>query len=198
MRLGKLSGLIALGVFALPVCAQDWTQWRGPNRDGGVSHFTAPAKWPAKLKLVWKTPVGSGYSSPLISQDKAWVHSRNHNEEVVSCLDLKTGKVLWSKSYAVSFKQNQYATKMGQGPHSTPVLYQGKLYTLGINATLSCFDANTGELKWRKDFGIPDTTKMFCGTAMSPVVENGNVIVHIGDDIKGGVLTPRPAKRNGK
>src|SRR5262245_9113159 len=170
------------------VHAQDWPQWRGPTRDGVVANFAAPAKWPEKLELVWKTPVGSGYSSPVVSRDKAWIHSRDNNEEFVSCLDLKTGKLLWRKSYAVPFKKNQYATQMGQGPHATPVLYQGKLYTLGVNALLSCFDANTGELKWRKDFGIPDTSKMFCGTAASPVIDNGNVIVYVGDDIKGGQM----------
>jgi outer membrane protein assembly factor BamB len=170
------------------VNAQDWTQWRGPNRDGVVTNFTAPAAWPEKLKLVWKTPVGSGYSSPIVFQNKAWVFSRKDETEVVSCLDLKTGKMLWSQSYGVPFKKNQYANEMGKGPYATPVLYQGKLYTLGVNAVLSCLDANTGALKWRKDFGIPDTSKMFCGTAMSPVIENGNVIVHIGDDIKGGLM----------
>ncbi|MBS1809375.1 MAG: PQQ-like beta-propeller repeat protein [Acidobacteria bacterium] len=168
--------------------AQDWTQWRGPNRDGGVTNFAAPAIWPEKLKLVWKTPVGGGYSSPIVFKNKAWVFSRQEEKEVISCLDLKSGKILWSQSYGVPFKKNQYATEMGQGPHSTPVLYQDKLFTLGVNAVLSCFDANTGALKWRKDFGIPNTSKMFCGTAMSPVIENGNVIVHIGDDIKGGLM----------
>src|SRR5207244_2803113 len=78
--------------------------------------------------------------------------------------------------------------QMGGGPFSTPVLHQGKLYTLGVNALLSCFDANTGALKWRKDFGIPDTSKMFCGTAVSPVIDGDNVIVYVGDDIKGGQL----------
>jgi outer membrane protein assembly factor BamB len=168
--------------------AQDWTQWRGPNRDGVVTTFTAPAAWPEKLKLIWKTPVGSGYSSPIVFQNKAWVFSRKDETEVVSCLDLKTGKLLWSQNYGVPFKKNQYANEMGKGPYATPVLYQGKLYTLGVNAVLSCLDANTGALKWRKDFGLPDTSKMFCGTAMSPVIENGNVIVHVGDDIKGGLM----------
>lgn len=168
--------------------AQDWTQWRGPNRDGGVTNFAAPAIWPEKLKLVWKTPVGGGYSSPIVFKNKAWVFSRQEEKEVISCLDLKSGKILWSQSYGVPFKKNQYATEMGQGPHSTPVLYQDKLFTLGVNAVLSCFDANTGALRWRKDFGIPNTSKMFCGTAMSPVIENGNVIVHVGDDIKGGLM----------
>jgi outer membrane protein assembly factor BamB len=181
--------LLILPIIVQTAYPQDWTQWRGPNRDGVVANFAVPAAWPEKLKLIWKTPIGGGYSSPVVSKDKAWIFSRKEDEEVVSCLDLKTGKVLWSKSYGVPFKKNQYAVQMGKGPHSTPLYYQGKLYTLGVNAVLSCFDANTGTLKWRKDFGIPDTSKMFCGTAMSPVVENGNVIVHTGDDIKGGLMT---------
>jgi outer membrane protein assembly factor BamB len=168
--------------------AQDWPQWRGPNRDGVIANFTAPSVWPKTLKQLWKTPVGSGYSSPVVSRDKAWIHSRNGEEEVVSCLDLKTGKIVWSKSYAVAFNKNQYATRMGKGPFATPVLHAGRLYTLGATAILSCFDAASGELKWRKEFGAPDTSKMFCGTAFSPIVDGGKLIVHTGDDIKGGVM----------
>ncbi len=168
--------------------AQDWSQWRGPNRDGVVKDFAAPSVWPEKLKLVWKTEVGSGYSSPVVSKDRAWIHTRKGEEETVSCLDLKTGKIIWSKSYAVAFAKNQYATQMGKGPHSTPVLHDGKLFTLGVTAILSCFDAATGELKWRKDLGPTDQSKMFCGTAFSPVVDQGNLIVYAGDDIKGGVM----------
>ena len=137
--------------------------------------------------------MGSGYSSPVVAKDKAWIFSRNKEQEIVSCLNLKTGKILGSQHYAVPFKMNELAIKMGidtgKGPNSTPTLYNGKLYTLGVNAVLSCFDANTGALNWRKDFGSPDMSKMFCGTAMSPVIDNGNVIVHVGDDIKGGVMT---------
>src|SRR5215475_442466 len=58
------------------VSAQDWTQWRGPNRDGVVKDFVVPAIWPEKLKLVWKTEVGSGYSSPVASKDRAWIHAQ--------------------------------------------------------------------------------------------------------------------------
>src|SRR5262245_53574275 len=124
---------IALFVVAATtqvISAQDWAQWRGPNRDGVVKDFVAPAKWPEKLKLIWKAEVGWGYSSPVVSKDRAWIHTRKGEEEIISCLDLNTGKIVWSKSYPVAFSKNQYATQMGKGPHSTPVLYDGKLYTL--------------------------------------------------------------------
>jgi outer membrane protein assembly factor BamB len=170
------------------ISAQDWAQWRGPNRDGVARDFVAPAQWPEKLKMIWKTEVGSGYASPVVSKDRAWIHARKGEEEAVSCLDLKTGKIIWTRGYPVAFTKNQYATEIGKGPHSTPVLYDGKLYTLGVTAILSCFDANSGELKWRREFGAPDTSKMFCGAAFSPVVDQGNLIVYAGDDIKGGSM----------
>lgn len=183
-----LYALLFLFTLTAPSAAQDWTQWRGPLRDGAAANVKAPPQWPEKLKRVWQTPVGSGYSSPVVSQGKIWLHSSSSTEEIVACYDLKTGQALWRKAEPVRFKKNSYATEMSGGPFSTPVLHQGKLYTLNVNAVLSCFDAHSGALQWRKDFGLPDTSKMFCGTAMSPVVEGGNVIVYVGDDLKGGQL----------
>ncbi len=185
----RIFNFITLTLLAtFPVNAQDWTQWRGPQRDGVATQFNAPANWPEKLKLVWKASVGAGYSSPVASGSKVWIHSRQNEEEVISCLDRTTGKLLWSQRNTAPFKQNQYANEMGRGPFATPVLHQGRLYTLGVNALLSCFDANTGALKWRKDFGVPATSKNFCGTAMSPLIEGRNVIVYVGDDLAGGRL----------
>lgn len=187
-----ITAFVLLASFSLLAYAQDWAQWRGANRDGVVKDFVAPAVWPKELKQVWKTPVGSGYSSPVIGsidgKERAWVHSMNGDEETITCLDLKTGKPFWSKRYPAQFTKNQYAKEMSKGPFSTPVMHQGRLYTLGVNAVLSCFDAVTGELKWQKDFGKPDTSKMFCGTSASPVIDGGNVIVYTGDDIRGGVM----------
>ena len=187
--LRAITSLILLAMIGRLALAQDWTQWRGEHRDGVVSTFTAPTVWPEKLKPIWKIAVGSGYSSPLVAQGKIYLHSRQEEQEVVACFDLSTGKMAWSKSYAAPFAKNPYATKMGSGPYSTPVLHAGKLYTLGVMAVLSCFDAKTGELKWRKDYSKQiDTSKMFTGTAMSPVIEGGNVIVHVGDDRKGWLI----------
>lgn len=180
---------LLLCVIALPVAAQDWTQWRGPGRDGVVKGFSIPAAWPKSLKLVWKAPVGAGFSSPVVSQGKAYAFTRKEEEEVASALDLKTGKILWTKSYAVPFAKNQYATQLTSGPRSTPVIHNGRLYTLGVTGILSCFDARSGELKWRKDFSqYADTSKMFTGAAMSPVVEGRLLIAHVGDDRKGWVI----------
>jgi outer membrane protein assembly factor BamB len=183
----RISLIVALFLATAGAAAQEWAQWRGANRDGTVRGFAPPAKWPEKLTQVWKTSIGGGYSSPVVRNDRAWVHSRRGEEEVVSAIDLTSGKLLWSKSYQAVWTKNKYAVEMASGPYSTPLLHNGRLYTLGITAVLSCFDAATGELHWRKQFGALDSSKMFTGTAMSPAMEGGNLIVHVGDD-RGGKM----------
>jgi outer membrane protein assembly factor BamB len=154
-----------------------------------IISFSAPAKWPEKLTQMWKTAVGGGYSSPVVSDGRIYVHARQEDQETVSCVDLKTGRIIWNQSYAAAFTKNQYARQMDKGPFSTPVLHAGKLYTLGTTAILSCFDARTGTLKWRKDYSQnADTSKLFCGTAMSPVIDQDKIIVHVGDDRRGWVI----------
>jgi outer membrane protein assembly factor BamB len=182
-----LWGFSVVMLWAQAAFAQHWPQWRGPQRDGAVMDFIAPAVWPEQLKLKWKVAVGGGVSSPVVDAGKVWLHSRKGEDEIVSCFELNSGKLLWSKSYAAPFAGYSAATRVGKGPYSTPALAGGKLYTLGITAILSCFDAQTGALLWRKDFGPVDTSKMFTGTGMSPVIDRGRVIVHVGDD-RGGKL----------
>src|SRR5262245_5465372 len=169
--------------------AQQWPQWRGPNRDGLITSFSPPAKWPEKLTQKWKAPVGGGYSSPIVSESIIYVHSSTTDQETVSAIDLNTGKLVWSKNYAAPFVKNKYAKDMEKGPFSTPVIHRGLLFTLGSSGILSCFDAKTGELKWRKDYSqYADTSKLFCGAAMSPVVDRDMLIVHVGDDRKGWMI----------
>src|SRR6187200_1872518 len=54
--------LIAIAVAASAQTRTDWTQWRGPNRDGAIASFTAPKAWPDALTRKWKVDVGIGYA----------------------------------------------------------------------------------------------------------------------------------------
>ncbi|MEE9292833.1 MAG: hypothetical protein V3U83_07875, partial [Acidobacteriota bacterium] len=60
-----LACLVGL-VLATNVRAQEWTGWRGPNRDG-IVQVAGPATWPETLHARWSVPVGEGYASPLFS-----------------------------------------------------------------------------------------------------------------------------------
>jgi outer membrane protein assembly factor BamB len=185
------SSLVLISIVALCVSAssQDWPQWRGTNRDGVVTGFVAPKVWPEQLRTKWKVAVGIGHSSPLVVGNRIYQHARQGENEVVSAFELETGKRLWQDSYPAAYTMNPAATGHGKGPKSTPVFDSGKLYTLGITGILSCYDAATGKMVWRKDFGQKFGAKApLFGTAMSPVVDRGMVIVHAGGNDKGGMV----------
>ncbi|HSQ19050.1 MAG TPA: PQQ-binding-like beta-propeller repeat protein, partial [Blastocatellia bacterium] len=168
--------------------AQDWPQWRGPNRDGVVASFTTPREWPDKLKTIWKVPVGIGHSSPVVVGRRVYTHSRQDENEVVSCFDLETGKQLWRDTYPTPYMMNPAAVSHGKGPKSTPVIYNNKLYTFGISGILSCYDTATGKVIWRKEFSREfKATSPLYGAATSPVVYNNLVIVHVGGNDSGAL-----------
>ena len=81
-----------------------------------------------------------------------FVHSRRDPREVVSALDLGTGKILWQESYAGEYQKNRYAVRMGKGPNSTPLVAGNRLFTLGATAFLMFGDDRDHSLeKWNAD-----------------------------------------------
>jgi len=178
-------GLAAASV-ALGAAADEWPQWRGPARTGVVAAAEAPAAWPQALKKGWSVAVGEGYSSPVVSGGRVFVHGRRGTEEIVSAIDLATGKVAWEQKYPAPAAKNPYAKEMALGPYSTPLVDAERVYTLGTTAILSAWNVKTGALVWRKDFSPTiDTSKLFCGTATSPLQTKDGIVVHVGDDKRG-------------
>ncbi|MFP6892303.1 MAG: hypothetical protein VCA18_01045, partial [Opitutales bacterium] len=122
IRTGLIFTFIALGAWNTGSAAEDyWPGWLGPKRDGRVSDFRSPKKWPAKLTKVWTVKVGAGYGSPLVAKGKVWQHAREGEDEVIHCLDLATGKSQWSQRYPTPFKIGGGADRHGKGPKSSPV-----------------------------------------------------------------------------
>ena len=194
--------LVIVGLLCDLVGAQapdrdNWPQWRGPSRSGVLTPDQAPATWPAELKQGWSVEIGEGYSSPIAGAGRVFTHARRDPEEVVSAIDLATGAVAWAQKYAAAIEKNPYAKQMAKGPYATPLLAGDRLYTLGTTAIVSSWNASTGALIWRRDFSSRiDTSKLFCGSAMSPLMTASGVIVHVGDDRGGTILALDPATGN--
>jgi outer membrane protein assembly factor BamB len=161
----------------------EWSQWRGPARDGAAA-FSAPATWPATLTKRWEVAVGSGHSSPVIAGDRVIIHTRQGEREVTRALDLNTGKELWHNDYAAPYTMNSAARGHGPGPKSTPAVAGGRVFTFGISGILSAHDVATGNVLWRTE--APPAPPEF-GTAMSPIVEGSLVIVHLGANDQGAL-----------
>src|SRR5688572_30331401 len=98
LPLGAFAAALALGGLLGPRAgADDWPQWRGPNRDGRVANFKAPATWPKELKQKWKVTVGDGVATPALVGEKLYVFSREGDSEVTRCLDAASGKEVWAE-----------------------------------------------------------------------------------------------------
>jgi len=166
-----------------------WPGWLGPQRNGWVEGFKPPKVWPKELKRVWSAKVGAGYGTPLVANGRVYLHARQGEDEVVWCLNLKTGTVKWRKSYRTPFKMGGGGEGHGKGPKSSPVIADGRVFAMSITGMLSAWDADTGQLLWRKDYGKRfGKPHPYWGTSGSPVVDGDRVIAHFGNDKAGALM----------
>jgi outer membrane protein assembly factor BamB len=166
--------------------AQDWPQWRGLNRDDKVAGFMVPATWPKQFTQKWKVSVGGGVdSTPALVGDKLYVLARQGADEITLCLDAATGKELWKDSYACPAVTGP-SQRDHSGPRSSPAVANGKVVTLGVTGIVSCLDAASGKLLWRKD-DFPGAYPIYY-TGMSPLIVDGMAIVQVGGPSNGAII----------
>ncbi len=182
--------LIRLTVVTLIICmsgslySQDWPQFRGAGRDSKVTGFSAPPSWPAGLSQQWKVTVGTGDASPVLVSGRVYLHARQGDDEAVLCLDAATGKEVWKSTYPAPAVSGPSASH--PGPRSTPTVAGGKVVTFGVSGILSCLDASTGKVVWRKENPSNAVPQFFTG--MSPLVADNICIAHVGTRDKGEIL----------
>jgi outer membrane protein assembly factor BamB len=153
------------GTFSTPATrADDWPQWLGPNRDGVWRETGIINKFPAGgPKVLWRMPIGAGYSGPAVVGDRVFVMDRERakdkdgnplrptrqgipgNERVV-CYRATDGKLLWEHAYDCPYK-----ISYPSGPRTTPLVHQDRVYTLGAMGDLLCLDASNGSVRWAKN-----------------------------------------------
>lgn len=167
----------------------EWPGWRGPGRDGWVGSFQPPVPWPEKLAKSWQLDVGTGYASPVVSENRIYQHARQGDDEVVWCIDLATGTVQWQNTYAAPFTIGGGGEYHGKGPKSSPAFADGRLFTLSIAGVLSAWDAESGKLLWKRDYASQfGKGHPHWGTSTSPLVDENRVIVHFGTDDQGALI----------
>jgi outer membrane protein assembly factor BamB len=162
----------------------DWPQWRGPTRDGAIASFTEPKSWPERLTLKWKVDVGLGYATPILIGNRIYMFSRQGDNEVLAAIDADTGARIWASTYPAPFTISPPAARHEKGPKSTPTFACGKLFTLGMTNIVTAFDAATGRRLWQKP---ASPTQPLYHTAMSPLVDRGLTIVHVGGHNQGAL-----------
>jgi outer membrane protein assembly factor BamB len=170
--------LVALGfvAFTLPAGADDWPQWRGPQRNGVSKETGLLQEWPrGRPKLLWELKdIGSGYSTPSVVGDRIYLMSNRGDEESVLALDVKDGTTVWSMPVG---KVGKNGDPQYPGTRSTPTVDGDVLYALGSDGDLACLEMGRGQLRWKKNLrtefqGRPGRWAY----AESPLID-GNVLV---------------------
>jgi len=209
LRAFSILAAVLLLLCAPCAFAQDWPQWRGINRDGKATGFTPPATAPKEPTRKWQVTVGAGDATPALLGNKLYVFARQGDNEVTLCLNAGDGKELWRDTNAVPAITGP-AAREHQGPRSSPAVagskvatigvktdvatrvqalnnaIDSKVVTLGVLGTLSCLDANTGKVLWRKD-EFPGVFPQFY-TSSSPLITDGMVIAFLGGKGNGALI----------
>src|SRR6185295_3310501 len=172
LQLATLLGL------ATDLCAADWPQWRGPERNG-ISLETGLLKaWPADgPKLVWQVKgIGEGYSTPAVTGTRIYLVSNvGQDDEFVQALDVRNGKQIWKTRIGNVGNPDQKPPY--PGARSTPTLDGTLLYALGSDGDLACLETETGKQVWQKslrgDFGGKPGVWAY---SESPLVDGNSVV----------------------
>lgn len=156
LSLSMLLVLLASGSWAQDSGggSAEWTQWRGPNRDGQFHG----AAWPddlstETLKQVWRVELPPSFGGPLVAGDRVFVvDSEDEKYEVARALDRETGKPLWGARWEASIEVPAIGRGQGNWIKATPAYDGETLYVTGMEDVLVALDGETGEVRWRVDF----------------------------------------------
>lgn len=161
---------LLLALLALPLAAApDWSFWRGPARDGHHDQETTwRHDWPAAgPKVLWQAAVHLGYATFAISGDHAYTVGNEDGEDLIQCLDVRTGTPVWTARYP----QDLVPTYNPGGPNATPAVDGAWLYVFSKQGLVSCLDKATGEPRWRTDLAATAAAPMpTWGFSSCPVI----------------------------
>ena len=157
----------------------DWKSFLGPSHNAISSETKLLKKFPESgPPLVWEMKKGTSYSSPAIAGDRLVYIHRVGDKERVECLHPETGELYWRFEYGTSFR-DRYG--YNNGPRTSPVIDEDRVYTYGSQGQLHCRRLDTGELIWTRNIAREFKVKQgFFGTANTPLIEKDFLIVNVG------------------
>jgi outer membrane protein assembly factor BamB len=174
MKRTLLTGFSLLCLGSTAVFAENWPQWRGPQRIDHSPDTGLLKSWPSTgPKKVWMFEnAGVGYSGPAIVDGVLYTLGAREDEEQLIALDAKTGKELWFATLAPV-----YDNKWGDGPRSTPTIDGGVAYVMAAKGDLHAIDLRSKKSLWSvsmtKDLG---GKLQSWGYTESPLVDGDQVI----------------------
>lgn len=157
----------------------DCLEYRGHIRDGIIPGPPLAENWEkAGPQLVWEQPCGGGYGAFVVAGNALFTIEQRSDDECIVCYDRETGVERWTYRYPEHFTN----AVGGEGPRSTPTVWDGKVYALGASGHLNCLDATTGEVIWSDNiFDRAGVKNIDWGMSGSPLLVDGLVVVNCGN-----------------
>ncbi len=158
-------------LFPSGIFSQEVLEFRGADRRGMYQETGLLQSWPeGGPELLWEfAEAGSGYSSPLITDERVYVTGEIDTITYLFALD-KSGKVIYKTPVGKEWTINY------PGSRSTPTLVEDLIYLTTGMGTVACLEAKDGKVRWslnmQTDFHAPGIT---FGYAEGPLVEGNTV-----------------------
>jgi outer membrane protein assembly factor BamB len=129
--------------------AGSWPTPFGPRHDGICPETELDWSWcEAEPRVLWESPIGTGYNIPAIALGKVIAWSRTGDVERLDCREQFTGTLAWSREYPATYRcPYEYSS----GPHASPVIDEGRVFFLGAAGELRAVRLETGEPLWERD-----------------------------------------------
>ncbi len=180
------------GVAEVPQ-ANGWPQWGGPNRDFTSAVSGLADRWPDEgPTMLWRQPLGDGYSSIVGDSARIYTTYREGNDEIIVARKADDGETVWAHRCGAPSYEGQ-TTEFGQGPSATPLLLGDRVITIGFTGIMHCLKADSGEVLWSGDLVEDfDASAQYYGYSNSPIAYGKTVIVLVGGE-KNGVVALDPA-----
>ncbi len=153
--------------------------WRADGT-GQYPSATPVTNWSATENVLWKTEVGTGYSSPIVVGSRVLITAE---PDLLICLDTATGKELWRKAHTLSDLPTDLGAKAPkQREHygnTTPTpVSDGKWVWVFFNTGIvACYDLE-GTCRWIRWYDMRLATGY--GRTASPVLVGERLLVHFG------------------
>ena len=175
-------------ILAAFLSASDWPSYLGPLRTGVSQSTNLVSSWPASgPEILWRLPMGIGWSSPTLSEGFLYITSFEEGPaEAVICLNAETGKEVWRYSYPLVYGEGEKMEYSWGGPRASVTISGAYAYSIGAMGDMFCFDKLTGKIVWQKELNkeYPSSRRAWKGWTISPLVEDGIVVVNLGTDDK--------------
>ncbi|MEZ6123486.1 MAG: PQQ-binding-like beta-propeller repeat protein [Planctomycetaceae bacterium] len=165
-------------LFCGVVSAGDWPQILGPSRNGTASAEALLPKWDSELTVLWESPVGSGFAGAAVSGERAVMFFRNDESEIVRCVRVTDGKMMWE---AVGECHYRGGVSSDKGPRCVPLISEDRVYVLGVEGLLRCLRLSDGQEVWKQDLQTRyNPLAGYFGVGSTPVIHDQHLIVNVG------------------